>query len=462
VSAKRRLFACACLLLGCRSKAPSLPDGRGSEPLLFAVEWQGQGDVGHPHAFPLAWVAESPRPIESASEERVCLVRHVGGEPDAGVWLPFPAQHMCGKIPEGMSASRWSMAWSPVLGFIGLPFPMGRYRMTLPVRFAGEPRVRQLSTELEVLPDAPLPPVAEILEALRRLAPHACGERGAHALALAAYASGTALTTRLPELVGVSVDKQTLMDLMALLPETHGAVVGFLDGPDAAAQRAAAVAVAGLHQADTACGAPCDRAVAIACGVALQDPSATDYRVLQAVSWNPERWPRGFAGALVSRFEAAVDPYERQQLGSALNACDPARSLGPELLDRAERAAEKPLPGHPAAEAYLQELAARWKPKPRPKRDDGYVDDVGGYVVNVSVPLIRGPADDCPKDLGPALSALEKVTGKVVDLRARAHHSERDGGPGDGGPEAASVEGGAGSPPVSLRGLGSAGALGDD
>jgi hypothetical protein len=416
-----------CLLVGCGSRAPSLPAEGVSEPLLLVVTSLGGDFQVRRGAEPLSWIAESPRPVVSTSEEQVCLLRHVGGSPEAGVWLPFPAQRMCIKVTEGMDASGTSRFWSPFSGFIALPFPMGRYRMTLPVRFAGEPRerrVRLLSTELAVLPDAPLPPVAEILEALRRLAPHECGELGAYALALAAYAGGTALTTRLPELVSVSVDKQSLMDLMALLPETHGVVVGFLDSPDAAVRTAAAVALAGVHYYDTACGAWCDRAVAVACGVALQSPAATHYRVLDAVALNFKRWPRGFAGALVSRFEAAADPDERLQLGIALHACDPARTLSPELRDRAIRAAERPLPGHPDAEARLREIAAQWKPAP-PVTDGDYIVDRDPMLLRVGVPLVRGIADDCPRELGPVLTALENVTGKVIDLRAGAHRPAR-------------------------------------
>jgi hypothetical protein len=428
VSAGRCLLACACLLLGCRCRAPSPPDERASERIPFAVELLAQSEASGPL---LSWTAESPRPVESASEEQVCLLRHVAGSPEAGVWLPFPSQHMCSKIPEGMDVSRWSLRWSPFNGFIGLTFPMGRYRMTLPVRFTGEPhehRVRLLSTEFEMIPGAHLPPAAEILEALRRLAPHECGRVGAYALALAADAGGTALTTRLPELVAVSADKQNLMDVMVMLPETHGAVVGFLESPDATVRTTAAVALAELHRGDPACGALCDRAVAMACGVALQDPSAIEYRVLDAVANNVTRWPRGFAGALVSRFEATTDPDVLKQLGIALNACDPAKTLGPELRDRAVRAAARPLPGHPEAETFLRDLASHWQPAEPVINADGYVEEGTFFSPRVGVPVFRIPGEECPRDLGPALSALEHVTRKVIDLRASAHHHEKGGG----------------------------------
>jgi hypothetical protein len=284
-----------------------------------------------------------------------------------------------------MNASASGVRWDPGSGFIHLPFPVGRYRMTLPVRLVGEPHEhppRLLSTEFEVLSEAPLPPVSEVVADLRPLAPHACAGLGAQALALAAYLGGTAITTRLPELVSVSAEKQALMDLMAMLPETHHVVVAALDTPDPAVRAAAAVALAGFHTRDlasrAACGALCDQTVAIACGVVLQDPLATGYRFLQVVSENQRRWPPGFGSALLRRFEVAVDPVERVQIGIAMTvcyadevSCDWVARLGPEMLGRAVRAAERPVPGHPEAEAILRELAGRWKPAPPPVESDG-------------------------------------------------------------------------------------------
>jgi hypothetical protein len=160
------------------------------------------------------------------------------------------------------------------------------------------------------------------------------------------------------------------------------------------------------------------------------------YRALKIASENQTRWPPGFGSALLYRFESATDPEERLQLGNAMTfcyseevPCDWVARLGPEMLARAERAAERPVPGHPDVEADLRERTTHWKPAPPLREgDEGWGIDKSDPAHSVGGLYLRAPADDCPRDLGPALKALEKVEKRVVDLRARAPRAAKDGG----------------------------------